>query len=257
MICLFLLAFPSIQSAFAQAEEQKLLSSTILQKDSLFWRAYNTCDTEAFSQFLTNDVEFYHDKGGITLGFQMLLANMKKNLCGSNNFRLRREAIEGTVKVFPLQNSNVIYGAILSGDHVFYVLEQDKKERLDGQAKFSHLWLLKDGEWRMARILSYDHGPAKYINRRKEISISNQVIERYAGIYQAPQSGILTVKREAGLLVLTINNNNVVLYPETENIFFVKDRNLTFEFVKNGKNKVSKLVVRENEQIVEEALSKK
>lgn len=144
---------------FAQSDIQKL-NATILEKDSLFWVSYNTCDTVGFQTFFTEDVEFYHDKGGVTLGLKNLAGTMKRNLCGSSNFRLRREAVQGTVKVFPLQSSNVIYGAIISGDHVFYILEQGKEPRLDGLAKFTHLWLLKDNQWKMTRILSYDHGPA-------------------------------------------------------------------------------------------------
>jgi len=156
----FLLASLS-QASMAQTADEKL-TATILQKDSLFWVAYNNCETEKFSQFFTEDMEFYHDKGGATLGLENLVSSAKKNLCSSDTFRLRREAVEGTVKVFPLKKSDVIYGAILSGEHVFYILEKGKPARLDGQAKFTHLWLLKDGVWKMTRILSYDHGPAKY-----------------------------------------------------------------------------------------------
>ena len=54
----------------------------------------------------------------------------------------------------------MVYGAILSGEHVFYVRQKGKPEVLDGRAKFTHLWLLKDGVWKMSRVLSYDHGPA-------------------------------------------------------------------------------------------------
>jgi len=41
------------------------------------------------------------------------------------------------------------------------------------------------------------------------------------------------------------------LYPETKNIFFSKERDLTFEFVKKD-NKMEKMIVRENGNIVEE-----
>jgi hypothetical protein len=142
----------------AQAEVEKL-TATILQKDSLFWVAYNNCDTASFPQFFFEDVEFYHDKGGITLGLESLTDITKKNLCSPRDFRLRREAVKGSVKVFPMQSSGVIYGAIISGEHVFYIREKGT-ERLDGLAKFTHLWLLKNGNWKMARIFSYDHGPA-------------------------------------------------------------------------------------------------
>ena len=150
---------------FAQSDVQKL-TAIILEKDSLFWVTYNTCDTTQFQKYFTDDVEFYHDKGGITLGLNNLAATIKKNLCGTNTFRLRRDVVQGTIKVFPLQNANLIYGAIMSGDHVFYTLEQGKEPRLDGLAKFTHLWLLKDGQWKMARILSYDHGPATRLNKK-------------------------------------------------------------------------------------------
>jgi hypothetical protein len=43
-----------------------------------------------------------------------------------------------------------------------------------------------------------------------------------------------------------------VLQPESENVFFTAERDLTFEFVKTG-TKVSKIVVREHGAVVEEA----
>lgn len=159
-ITLLLAIFLFSQAGVAQTEQQKL-SSTILAKDSLFWRTYNNCDTAQFKNFFTNDVEFYHDKGGVTLGLEAFAGSFKQNLCSNNDFRLRREVVAGTVSVFPLQKSDIIYGAIISGEHIFYILEKEKKERLDGHARFTHVWLLKDGNWKMSRILSYDHGPAK------------------------------------------------------------------------------------------------
>jgi hypothetical protein len=53
-----------------------------------------------------------------------------------------------------------VYGAVMTGEHLFYLREPGKAEFPDGRARFAHLWLLKDGAWRMARVLSYDHGPA-------------------------------------------------------------------------------------------------
>lgn len=160
----FLFMFIFSGEANAQnADEQA--TRIILHKDSLFWQSYNHCDTTNYNQYFTDDVEFYHDKGGITMGVEGLAMSMKKNLCSNNDFRIRRESVKGTTKIYMLHNSGVIYGAILSGDHVFYILEKGKPERLDGLASFTHLWLLKEGVWKMARILSYDHGPA---NRQKE-----------------------------------------------------------------------------------------
>lgn len=155
LICL--LTMPSMMKA-QSADEQAI--QKILKKDSLFWMGYNKCDTTGYNQMFTKDLEFYHDKGGITLGADTLAMTLQRNLCSNPDFRLRREEVKGTVKVFMLHNSGVIYGAILSGEHVFFVLEKGKDARLDGKAKFTHLWLLTDNVWKMKRILSYDHGPA-------------------------------------------------------------------------------------------------
>ena len=41
---------PFFKNASAQTEQQKL-AATILFKDSLFWTAYNNCDTQNFNEF--------------------------------------------------------------------------------------------------------------------------------------------------------------------------------------------------------------
>jgi hypothetical protein len=248
---LFLLSNYSI----AQSEQPNVIN-TILFRDSLFWNAYNSCDIAGMQQHFSDDVEFYHDKGGLTVGLQNLITATKTNLCGNENFRLRREAVAGSIKVYPLQKSGVTYGAIISGEHVFYVVEKGKPERLDGLAKFTHVWMLTDNNWKMSRILSYDHGPAPYINRRKVIKVADVVLDQLSGQYIAPQSGICTVRRENDLLNLTIGDQKYILHPQSDNSFFAKDRDLTFEFKRNEKGNVSKLIVRENGNVVEEATRK-
>jgi len=59
---------------FSQTGDQKL-TETILYKDSLFWNAYNNCNVNTFTDFFTEDIEFYHDKWGITLGAAALDAS--------------------------------------------------------------------------------------------------------------------------------------------------------------------------------------
>jgi hypothetical protein len=239
----------SVGALSAQDNDQQL-SATILHKDSLFWQAYNTCDTSAFARYFAEDIEFYHDKGGITLGLPDLLAGFNKNLC-TRPLRLRRKAVEGSVKVFPLRKDNVIYGAILSGEHIFYVTEQGKKEYAEGLARFTHLWLLKNGEWKMERVLSYDHGPAPYINQRKEVALTPDVLNTYTGKYKGPQSGEITISVDKGLLTLHSRGKPFPLYAEKEDLFFSKERDLTFEFVKSG-NTITKMIVRERGNIAEE-----
>lgn len=135
-------------------------SAAVLSEDAAFWEAYNQCDVQKMSQYFTADVEFYHDKGGITLGLGPLTESFKNNLCGNPKFRLRREAVPGTVQLYPLQKNGVTYGAVLSGEHYFYINDNGKPEFRDGQANFFHVWLLHDGQWKIARVVSYNHHQA-------------------------------------------------------------------------------------------------
>jgi hypothetical protein len=228
-LALLLTGYPFVGALNAQSEEDRLVH-TIFNVDSLFWQAYNHCDVDSMRNFFTDDIEFYHDKGGLTVGNKDLTASLSKNLCGNESFRLRRVAVPGTVKVFPLKNADVFYGAIISGEHLFYVIESGKDERLDGQAKFTNVWIL-NGQWRMSRTLSYDHGPAPYVNQRKPVQVSRHILNQFAGRYLAPHAGLCEVKTD-GLLNLFIDNKKYALYPQSNNSFFVKDRDLTLNLAR-------------------------
>ena len=109
---------------------------------------------------------------------------------------------------------------------------------------------------KMSRVLSYDHSPAPYINRRKEIVLSEQVVRQHAGTYQAPKTGLCIVTLQAKVLSLTIGDKVFILHPETDTEFFVPDRDLTFQFVNDKESKRQKMIVRENGNVVEEAVRK-
>jgi hypothetical protein len=109
------------------------------------------------------------------------------------------------------------------------------------------------GNWKMARAVSYEHRDAPYENTRKEVTIQPEVLDRYAGQYEAPKTGALTVTRANNLLILIVGGDKrFVLHPRSEDIFFTADRDLTFEFVKTGAT-IFKIVVREHGAVVEEA----
>ena len=132
------------------------LEAKIIALDAEAFEAYNTCDLEKSRTFFTDDLEFYHDKGGFSKGVDKLMEAMRNNICNNQNRKVIRKPVDGTFKVYPLEG----YGAILTGDHAFYAVENGTEQKT-GTAKFTHVWLLKDGTWKMARVLSYDHKPAE------------------------------------------------------------------------------------------------
>jgi hypothetical protein len=62
--------------SFSQTDDQ--VKQLIFQKDSLFWVAYNNCNIQNMDAALTDDIEFYHDKGGPSFGRDTLMTIIRK-----------------------------------------------------------------------------------------------------------------------------------------------------------------------------------
>jgi Domain of unknown function (DUF4440) len=119
--------------------------------------AYNTCDLVKVETFFADDVEFFHERGGLITTRKSVMEVMKNNLCGDGSNRVRRELVKGSLEVHPINN----YGAVEIGEHRFYLTQKGQKEKLDGIGKFVNLWQRKDGQWRMTRVLSYGFRPGE------------------------------------------------------------------------------------------------
>ncbi|WP_207432216.1 nuclear transport factor 2 family protein [Sabulibacter ruber] len=251
---LALLLFLGSFSQTKAQPQQDPSTTTLLHLDSIFWSTYNLCDLATMENFVADDLEFFHDKGGITLGKANFISSVANNLCGNENFKVRREAVAETIKVFPMYKAGELYGVIISGDHLFYNQQKGEQEFLAGVAKFANLWLLQDNTWKMARVFSYDHGPAPYQNSRKAISLPVGMLSQFIGEYDGPTAGRLTIQQEDSALILLTNHQKIALHPETQNRFFARERDLTFEFISGNGKAASKMVVRENGNVVEEAV---
>lgn len=150
---------------FSQEKPNSELYKTIMSKDSLLFDiGFNKCDISQFENLFTADLEFYHDKSGVS-DKPLFLTNMKKGLCGSvGTHQYRRYLVPNTTEVYPLYNKGVLYGAMQMGIHQFYEKSAEKneslanaKEHFGSTARFTHVWLLKEGVWKLARCFSYDH----------------------------------------------------------------------------------------------------
>ena len=71
------------------------------------------------------------------------------------------------------------------------------------------------------------------------------MLDPYVGTYLTPKNDKLHVARNNSLLTLDVGKKQFIWHKKSETIFFVSDRDLIFEFVKEGA-KVSKVVVREH-----------
>jgi len=140
-------AVPSLESIKSQAELDKVIASL----DAALFDSYNRCDLEKFATFFADDVEFYHDQGGVTLGKEKLTESVKNNICG----KVTRELVPGTLRVHPMKG----YGAVEMGVHRFHHPGHEDTESV-GEGKFIHLWQYKDGAWKITRVISYDHHAA-------------------------------------------------------------------------------------------------
>src|SRR5260370_36297865 len=140
-------AVPALESIQSQAELDKAITAL----DAALFDSYNRCDLEKFASFIAENVEFYHDQGGVTLGRAALTDSVKKNICG----RVSRELVPGTLQVYYMKG----YGAVEIGVHRFHQPGHEDTEPV-GEGKFIHLWQYKDGAWKITRVISYDHHAA-------------------------------------------------------------------------------------------------
>lgn len=153
-LCFILSGLYAIGSA--QVADSSVLYKKIKTLDSLVFEVgFNNCNINIYDSVISEDLEFYHDVGGPSFGREAFKTSTKNNICGSTQ-KIKRKLVSGTMKVFPLYQQGVLYGAIEEGEHEFYIL-QNKKWQKTGWARFSILWTLKETSWKMTRTFSYDH----------------------------------------------------------------------------------------------------
>ncbi|WP_080780161.1 nuclear transport factor 2 family protein [Chryseobacterium phocaeense] len=152
---LLILVFFS-QTMYSQVKTTDELYKTAKKLDSLIFDVgFNQCDLSHYKSIVSDDLEFYHDKGGITSGEKAFTASIKNNICGNSN-KVRRDLVPNSMKVYPLYNNNVLYAFVQEGEHEFYEFSNGKWVK-GSRARFTILWILEDKQWKMKRVLSFDH----------------------------------------------------------------------------------------------------
>lgn len=118
--------------------------------DKALFESFNKCaeqsELEKHAAFFAEDIEFYHDNGGVTWDRASMLENTQKHVCG--NFY--RKLIPESFKAFPIKS----FGAMTQGTHVFCSFDTNVCE---GKADFTMVWQFVDDKKIITRALSYGH----------------------------------------------------------------------------------------------------
>lgn len=135
------------RESLAYKPDDQELYDTIVQLDSLFFSAYNTCDINLakYASFYSDDIEFYHDQGGIVTSIQEIVDATKRNICG----KVTRELVKGSIEVYPIKN----FGAVEFGYHKFHN-NQEPASTKSKVGRFVIIWQNKNNEWKITRVIS-------------------------------------------------------------------------------------------------------
>ena len=169
----------SINLANGQVAKNSEIFLTLKKQDSIFFeRSFNLCDLEYLNKAVHKDLMFYHDQNGIQNRY-IFLENTKKYICSDTIKKPIRKVVEESLEVFPMYENGVLYGAIQSGIHDFYIREKNKADVHTSAAKFTHLYLLENGNWLLKEVLSFDHNQASKtkIQSTFEKEIENLLIQ--------------------------------------------------------------------------------
>jgi len=120
------------------------LHKEIVKMDSIYFTAYNTCDMKTQAAIYNENIEFFHDKGGLQTGKKQLLKSLKENICN----KVTRTLIKGSVEVYPIHN----YGAIQIGYHKFYNKEEPEAKSIP--SKFIITWKKEEKTWTITKVIS-------------------------------------------------------------------------------------------------------
>lgn len=118
--------------------------NTISLMDSIFFDAYNNCNMEKQKELYADNIEFFHDKSGLSTSKTEILEATKNNICG----KVTRTLIPGSIEVYPINN----YGAVEIGHHKFF--NNQEPGALSSPSKFIIIWQFEKEEWKITKVIS-------------------------------------------------------------------------------------------------------
>ena len=124
------------------------LYQTVARLDTEMFAAFNAHDVDKLMAYFADNVEFYHDKGGLS-NFAQTREGFVRLFAQSPD--LTRTLVPGTLEVYPIKN----YGAVHIATQRFCHVENGRNDC--GNSRFVMVWQQQAGTWRITRVVSYDH----------------------------------------------------------------------------------------------------
>jgi ketosteroid isomerase-like protein len=153
-----ILLSPALFSASAQSTDHEPakrkaatsgeLFDVISRMDTAMFAAFNAHAVDRLMVLFTDDLEFYHDSGGLNdhrgtkHDFTQLFAQSPD---------IKRDLVQGSMEVYPIKD----HGAIQVGEHRFCHTERGQPDC--GTFKFLMVWRKTGDSWKVSRVISYGH----------------------------------------------------------------------------------------------------
>jgi hypothetical protein len=112
--------------------------------DNRYFTAYNNCDLQTQAMLMSEDLEFYHDMGGLSTSKSEIIKSIEENICG----KVTRQLVDGSVEVHEIKG----FGAVEIGYHKFYNNREPEAE--SKPSRFITVWKNTADSWSMHRIIS-------------------------------------------------------------------------------------------------------
>ncbi|MEE9363815.1 MAG: DUF3471 domain-containing protein [Cellulophaga sp.] len=225
----------AISSCNAQIEKGSDLFATLKAKDSLLFEVgFNQCNLKQMEKLVVDGIEFYHDRDGITKSKKHFIKSVKENLCFSGKNVIERVLDKASLEVFPLYKGDNLYGALQTGIHSFG----------DTKANFSHIWLLENNEWKISRVINYNHHKEKIPSKGKFITLSNKDLKQYVGVYEFSPEFVLTVRIKGNQLYGGSQGDEVAINCYATHKFIDGEQTHDLEFILDKKGNVTNLLMK-------------
>jgi hypothetical protein len=126
-----------------------------------------------------------------------------------------------------------------------------QKDKFFIENSFATIEFNRDSESRVIWMVVNDRGNIQTYNitdtmvpQKKEVYVSEAVMDRYTGGYQIAAGFTVKISREGDkMFAQGTGQNKVAIFAETETRFFVKVIDAQIEFVEDDKGNVAKLIL--------------